>query len=139
MNKFLLEIVTPARKVFEEEVTQVNAPTMDGVVGILAHHAPLLTALKEGEIKIVTEEKEFYLAVGGGFMEVGNNKARILVAKAMYADELNEAEIQKAMAAAKEVIANKGKGNELREAQAVMRRSIWELSVLKRRTKNSYS
>ncbi len=133
--KFSLEIVTPERQVFSQEVTTVTVPTPDGTIGVLARHTPLFTALKEGEIKITDEKNEYFLAIGGGFMEVGKNKALILVARAVHAHELNEEEIKKAQAAAQEVIAGKAKGVELAQAQAIMRRSLLELKVLRRHQK----
>ncbi len=133
--KFNLEVVTPERQVFSQEVTAVTVPTPDGTIGVLARHTPLFTALTEGEIKITDEKNEYFLAIGGGFMEVGKNKALILVARAVHAHELNEEEIKKAQAAAQEVIAGKAKGVELAQAQAIMRRSLLELRVLRRHQK----
>jgi len=133
MSKFLLEIITPVRQAFSEQVDMVVVPTTSGIVGVLAHHEPLFSSLTEGEIKITSAGKEFFLAIGGGFMEVGKGKVSILVSRAVNADELNEAEIKKAQAAAKEVIANKVKGAELLQAQAMLRRSSVDLKVLHRR------
>lgn len=131
--KFLLEIITPERQAFSEEVDMVVAPTKNGSIGVLAHHQPLFTALSEGEIKITSGGKEFFLAIGGGFMEIGKKKVTILVSRAVHADELNEAEIKKAQAAAKGAIANRIKGEELAAAQALLRRSMLELKVAHRR------
>lgn len=135
MMKFTLEIVTPERQVFLQEVTSVSVPTPDGIIDVLARHTPLFTSLTEGEIKTADEKNEYFLAIGGGFMEVEKNKALILVSRAFHAHELNEEEIKKAQAAAQQVIAGKAKGVELAQAQAVMRRSLLELKVLRRRQK----
>lgn len=133
MNKFLLEIITPQRQVFSDQVDMIVAPTSRGAVGVLAHHQPLFSALSEGEIKITTGTKEFFLAIGGGFMEITRSKVSILVSRAFHADELNEAEIKKAQSAAKDVIAGKAKGEELAQAQAILRRSVLELKVARRK------
>lgn len=131
--KFLLEIITPVRQAFREEVDMVVAPTKNGSIGVLAHHQPLFSSLSEGEIKITSGSKDYFLAIGGGFMEVSRDNVMILVSRAVHADELNEAEIKKAQLAAKEAIANKAKGEELVSAQAMLRRSLIELKVFRRR------
>lgn len=131
--KFLLEIITPERKAFTEEVDMVTAPTLTGTIGILARHVPLFTSIVEGEVKIVKDNHEYYLAIGGGFMQVTKQKVTILVSRALHADELNEAEIAKAEAAAKEILAKAEKGSERSSAQALLRRSVLELKVLRHR------
>jgi F-type H+-transporting ATPase subunit epsilon len=133
MAKFLLEIITPQRQAFAEQVDMVVVPTSNGIVGVLAHHEPLFSSLTEGEIKISQAGKEFFLAIGGGFMEIANDKVSILVSRAVHADELNEAEIKKAQEAAKQAIANKAKGAELLQAQALLRRSVLDLKVFRHR------
>ena len=137
MSKFLLEIITPQRQAFAEEVDAVTVPTPNGSIGVLSHHEPLFSALSDGEIKITTGSKEFFLAIGGGFMEVTSEKVSILVTRAVHADELNEAEIKKALESAKHVIANKATGEELSQAQAMLRRSILELKTFKRKSRHT--
>lgn len=132
--KFLLEIITPERKAFSEEVDMVSAPTLSGTIGVLARHVPLFTSIVEGEIKIVSDNSEYYLAVGGGFMQVTKQKVTILVTRAVYANELNEAEIRKAEEAARHILENAQKENERVNAQSLLRRSMLELKVLRRRT-----
>lgn len=135
--KFLLEIITPQRQAFSEEVEEVVVPTTNGQIGVLAHHEPLFSSLAEGEIKIKTGNKEFFLAIGGGFMEVGHDKVSILVSRAVHAHELNEVEIKKATESAKNVIARRATGDELATAQATLRRSLLELKVYRRHRQHS--
>lgn len=130
--KFLLEIITPQRQAFSEEIDSVVVPTSQGAIGVLAHHEPLFSALSEGEIKITTGNKEFFLAIGGGFMEVSKDKVSILVSMATHAHELNETEIKRAQESAKDVIKNKATGDELAAAQSALRRSHLELKVVRR-------
>ena len=129
---FLLEIITPERRAYEETVDDVNVPTVEGHIGVLGHHIPLFTILSEGEIKISQGSKAFFLAIGGGFMEVSANHVSILVSRAVHADELNEAEIKKAEDSARDLIANPARGVELAAAQAILRRSLLEMKVLRR-------
>src|SRR3990172_8826089 len=98
--KFLLEIVTPERQAFSRDVDSVVVPTSRGSIGVLAHHVPLFSALTEGEVKITADNKDFFLAVGGGFMQVTPSRVSILVSRAFHADELNEADIKRAQEAA---------------------------------------
>ncbi len=132
-TRFKLEIITPERLAYSDEVDMVTAPTARGVVGILAHHVPLFSRLTEGEVKVTKGQDEYFLAIGGGFMEVTRDRVIVLVSRAVNAAELNEAEIKKAQARAQERIERGVKGEELREAQALLRRSLLEMKVLRRR------
>jgi F-type H+-transporting ATPase subunit epsilon len=131
--KFLLEIITPERKAFSEEVDMVTAPTLTGTIGVLARHVPLFTSIIEGEVKITQNNREYYLAIGGGFMQVTKEKVTILVTRALHADELNEEEIEKAEKEASEMLARAEKGAERAAAQTILRRSILEMKVLRHR------
>jgi F-type H+-transporting ATPase subunit epsilon len=133
MDTFQLEIVTPQKQAFAEPVESVEAPTNDGVIGVLAHHEPLFCILTEGEIKISTGKREYFLAIGGGFMQVAKNNVSILVSRAVHADEINESEIKKAQEAAREAVKRKVTGTELEAARAMLRRSLIDLKVLRRR------
>lgn len=135
--QFLLEIITPQRLAYSEQIDSVTVPTSRGLIGVMAHHEPLFSALTDGEIKVIKNDKETYIAIGGGFMEVTHEKVSILVSRAMHAHELNEAEIKKAQTAAKEIIAKKVKGEEREAAQMILRRSLMELKVLRRRRSSS--
>lgn len=134
MNSFHLDIITPARRAFSEEVERVSIPTSNGQIEVLAHHTAIFTSLSEGEVKISTGTKQYFLAVGGGFMDVTRKGATILVSRAVHAHELNEAEIKKARESAADVLKRKEKGAELSNAQAILRRSLLELKVFRRRT-----
>jgi F-type H+-transporting ATPase subunit epsilon len=133
MNAFHLEIITPQRKAYSEDVDSITVPTLNGQIGVLAHHEPLFSALTEGEIKITSASKEFFLAIGSGFMEVTHTGVSILVTSAFHAHELNEADIKKAQQTAKEALAKQVTGAELSAAQSLLRRSVLELKVFHRR------
>lgn len=133
MNQFPLEIITPDRLAYSDSVDMVTAPTARGIVGILAHHVPLFTRLLEGEVKVTRGKDEYFLAIGGGFMEVTGEGVSILVTRAVHAAELNEADIRKAQERAQEVVKRGVKGDELHTAQALLRRSILEMKVAQRR------
>ena len=75
----VLEIISPDKKLYEGEVKSIILPGIDGSFGILDHHAPLISALKKGEIQIsVTDSQKETFAVNGGVVEVLNNKVIVL-------------------------------------------------------------
>jgi F-type H+-transporting ATPase subunit epsilon len=75
----LLEIISPDKKLYEGEVKSIVLPGIDGSFGILDKHAPLISALKKGEIEItVTENQKENFQVNGGVVEVLKNKVIVL-------------------------------------------------------------
>lgn len=132
-SKLQVEIITPDRVAFSDQVDFVIIPSAAGQLTILPHHTPLFAQLVEGELKIKKGNQERFLSIGGGFIEVTKEKTTILVTKAVHADELNEAEILKAKKEAGEALKEKPKGEALRLAQALMRSSLIDLQVLRRR------
>jgi F-type H+-transporting ATPase subunit epsilon len=75
-----LEILTPERKIFSGEVYGVQLPGIDGLFEVLNHHAPLVSALKNGKLKILKDKNNFeHYSIQSGFVEVLNNKATVLV------------------------------------------------------------
>ena len=97
MAAFKLSIVTPEKVFYDAEVVALNVPGSEGYLGILAHHAPLITAIKPGKIEFRdTEDQVHLLAVSGGFLEVSGNIATIL---ADAAEDVDEIDIERARAA----------------------------------------
>ena len=133
MSTFLLEIITPQRIVFSEQVQQVSVPSSSGQIGVLAHHVPLFSELVEGEVKVVRERDEIFLAIGGGYIEVTPQKVSILVSVAYKADEINEKEIMEARKRAEEALKQKPQGQALIEAQQMLVRSSIALKLLEKR------
>lgn len=73
-----VEIITPDKELFKGEATGVVVPGVDGSMGFLSNHAPLITVLKAGEVKVSTEKGEETFAVKGGVVEVMNNTVLVL-------------------------------------------------------------
>ena len=84
-----LEIVTAERVIYSEDVSVLVAPGADGELGILPRHAPLLTTLVPGEIRVTKGGEETYMVVSGGFLEVIGNRVTILADTAEQADEID--------------------------------------------------
>lgn len=137
MSSFLLQITTPERIAYQEEVSMVIVPGSDGAMGILPHHIPLFATLTEGEIKIYKGEEDFYLSIGGGFIEVTREKVTILVTKAVHAHELNESEILRAKEQAEKALREKPQGEDFKIAASLLRSSLIDLRVLTRRRRQS--
>ena len=132
MHTFPLEIITPERIVFNDQVEMVTASSASGVIGILPHHTPLFSRLVEGEMKIIKSKEDLHLAIGGGFIEVTPSKVVILVTSAYKAEEINEQDVLAAKKRAEEALKAKPTGAALVEAQGLFRRSMVALKVLRR-------
>ena len=90
MATFPLELVTPERLMFSEEVQSVSAPGVEGPFGVLAGHAPLLTQLTVGLIKITLPGgRDELIATTGGFMQVSREKVIIIADSAQRANEID--------------------------------------------------
>ena len=133
MADMRLEIVTAERVVYSEEVSVLVAPGADGELGILPSHAPLLTTLAPGEIRVTKDGQETFMAVSGGFLEVLGNKVTILADTAEHADEIDIDRAEVAMLRAQEQVESAVSDMDLERALASMRRSTARLGVARRR------
>src|SRR5579872_5723024 len=131
------QIVTAEREVFAEDgVDMVVAPGSEGVVGILPRHAPLLTTLQPGMVRIKRGGAEEAMAVGGGFLQVAHDQVLILADTAERADEVDEARAEEARRRARETLAEAvTSGQHLRAeaARVSLRRAETRIQVAHRR------
>lgn len=86
-----LEIVSPERRAYTDEVDEVIVPGIDGQLGILPHHTRLITALGTGELRIKKGGTEQSLLISGGFVEVRPDKVIVMADLAEHSDEIDEA------------------------------------------------
>ncbi len=91
MSDFALEIYTQDRLVWKGQVESMVVPASDGYLGVLAHHAPLVTTLGNGTLTLVGDEGEKKIPLQGGFLEVAHNRATLLVDRIALAGEETEA------------------------------------------------
>ncbi|HJX31596.1 MAG TPA: F0F1 ATP synthase subunit epsilon [Thermodesulfobacteriota bacterium] len=84
-----LDILTPEKVVFSDSIETVTAPGSLGEFGVLPGHAALITTLETGEVAIKKDNREYWLAISGGFAEVGNDKVTILAEAAEPAQEID--------------------------------------------------
>ena len=129
------EIITAERIVFKGDVDMVVAPGIDGQLGILPHHAPLMTALSIGELVLhIAGQEDTVMAIGGGFMEVGPRHVTILADSAERADEIDEARAEAARGRAEKTMAQaRGEQEDFIKAETALRRSMLRLKVAKRK------
>ncbi|MDZ4227975.1 MAG: ATP synthase F1 subunit epsilon, partial [Candidatus Levybacteria bacterium] len=85
---FLLEIITPEKVIYRDEVNEISVPTLNGAIGILPNHINLLTQINPGEMMIKKGDKLQYLAITGGFLEVQSNKVSIIAEYAIKAQDI---------------------------------------------------
>lgn len=88
-KSFSLDIITPGKKAFSGDVSYIKAPGVNGYLGVLPRHAPLLAALKIGELEVLAGDNREYYAISGGFMEVLENQVRVLAETAEPAREID--------------------------------------------------
>ena len=130
----MLEIITAERQVFSDEVDMVVAPGIDGLLGILPRHAPLMTMLKPGALTVrKAGEEDMYVAVSGGFMEVLGNRVSILADACERSDEIDEERAQQAVHRAQERLASRSEDMELERVMASLRRAQVRVDLVRRR------
>jgi len=131
-----LEIVTAEREVFAEDAADmVVAPGSEGVVGILPRHAPLLTTLQPGIVRIKRGGTEEAMAVGGGFLQVARDQVLILADTAERAEEVDEGRAEEARRRARETLAQASSNGQQLHAEAArvaLRRAEVRIEVSRR-------
>ena len=118
-----LEIITAERVLFEDEVDVVVAPGIEGELGVLPRHAPLMTMLQPGELRYRTGAEESYLTVTGGYMEVTGNRVTVLADAAERVEEIDEARAMEAVRRAQERIAQRTEEIDLERALSALHRA----------------
>lgn len=125
-----LEIVTPQKKVFSEDVRFVVAPGIEGELGILPDHAPLISALNIGVLRIQQDGKNFKVVVNGGFMEVRGSRVTVLANSAERAEDINVDRVEAAKQRAEQRLASGGADIDVARAEFALKRAIMRLKAL---------
>lgn len=134
MAKLLLEIVTPEARTFSDDVDMVVLPGVEGELGILPMHVPLMTRLLPGEVRITQGEKHIELVVGTGFVEVTQTKVSILTDMAMSDAEVDEGAVEEAIKRAEANLQDKDlNSEEVAEIEGAIARSLAQLKFKRRR------
>ena len=136
--KFKLDIVTPERQIWSDNVDFVTIPTIHGEITVLANHVPIVSIIEPGEIKIRKENENFFMAVTGGFFQVTGKKVTVLADAAERAEEIDIERAERARAEAKKLLEEKRQQKVPNaEAIAALQRSLARLKVASRRRKRS--
>ena len=128
-----IDIVTAEKLVYSDEVSSVVAPGAEGQLGILPNHAPLLTSLKPGELKVSKEGEETNIAVSGGFLEVLKNVVTILADTAERAEDIDVERAEAALKRAQEKVNSSESDLDLERAIRALKRSQARVFVSKRK------
>jgi F-type H+-transporting ATPase subunit epsilon len=130
MASLKIDVVTAERVVYSAEVDAVIAPGMEGQLGILPHHAPLMTTLQSGELVIRKGGQEESLAISGGFLEVRPDRVIVLADQAERAEEIDIARAEAARKRAEERLKDRhAAGIDATRAETALRRAMARLSV----------
>ena len=132
-NTIHVDIVSAEGQIFSGEASMVFVPGSRGDLGIAPRHAPLLTTLKAGEVRVQSEgaeEQSFY--VGDGSLEVQPNRVTVLADTAARAKDLDEAAAQAAKQRAEDAVRQRTDKMDIAEAQAELARAVAQLRAIER-------
>lgn len=139
MAKLKFEIVTAERVVYSDDVDIVVAPGIEGQLGILPGHAPLMTMLQPGEMLVRKGGEEVAMFVSGGFLEVIANRVTVLADVAERAEEIDVERAETARCRAEDRMKTCSSEMDLTLAEAALRRSLMRLRVAEHRRKRPRS
>src|SRR3989442_15883776 len=126
-NTLKLEIVTPDAKTYSEDVEMVTLPASEGEMGILPQHVPLMTQIISGEIIVRKEGRDYFLAVGEGFVEITGERVAMMTDMAIRHENIDEARAEEARRRAEARLAEKIDDEESAMHRAALAHSIAQL------------
>jgi len=133
MDTIEVDIVSAEGQIFSGPASMVFLPGTEGELGVAPRHAPLLSLLKAGEVRVRTpdgQEQSFF--VGGGVLEIQPKRVSVLADTAARAKDLDEAEAQQAKQRAEELVRTRTDKRELAEAHAELVRAAAQLKTIER-------
>ena len=130
-----LEIVTPESRVYSDTIDAVVIPTVEGEVGILPGHIPLLTQVEHGELRVTKNGQTHWLAVGGGFAQVEGDRVSVLAEHAINEEKIDEHAVESALQSAQAKLkeAEHLDPQEFEHLQSMVRFAGVQLAVKRRR------
>lgn len=128
-----LDIVTPEKKAFSDEIDSVVVPGIEGELGILKSHAPLVTTLRPGELRYLKGGEEHSLAIGTGVVEISNDRVSVLTDMALDDSEIDESAVEKALARAQDSMKEISTPEEVAAVQVSIQKSLAQLHIKRRR------
>src|SRR3984893_8291539 len=128
-----LEIVTPEATAYSEDVNMVTFPGTEGEIGVYPNHVPLLTTLKPGELRVLKDGRESFLAVGEGFVEIKADAVSVLTDMALESAQIDTAAAEAAVERAKAAMKEDHSAEEVAAIQASLQKALAQLRVKRRR------
>lgn len=128
-EKIALEVVTPERRVLAAEVDEVVLPSVEGYLGVLPGHAPLLAMLDVGEVSYRTGTERRYMAVTGGFAEVLRDSVSILAKTSELAEEIDVDRARRAKERAETELKKDPSDQQMRHAEVKLKRALCRIQV----------
>lgn len=130
-----LEIVTPEAKVYSDTVDSVVIPTVQGEIGVLPGHIPLITQIEHGELRVSKGNQVEWLAIGGGFAQIDGDRVRILAEHAISEEKIDETAVENAMKRAEQQLreAKDMDPQQFEHLQSLIRYTGTQLAVKRRR------
>ena len=132
-NTLKLEIVTPDSKIYSEDVEMVTLPGIEGELGIFPMHVPLMTQVVAGEVIARKNAQDYYLAIGGGFVEITGERVAILTDMAIRAENIDESKAEEARRRAEARLNERLSDEESAMVSAALAHSLAQLNVKRRR------
>jgi F-type H+-transporting ATPase subunit epsilon len=127
-----LDIVTPEKLAFSDEIDSVVVPGGEGELGILPAHAPIVSTLQPGELRYTKAGQETSLAIGTGIVEVSHDRVSVITDMALGAEEIDESAVEKAIEAAKKAMSEKQLPEDTVAAQLALQKSLAQLHIKRR-------
>ena len=128
-----LEIVTPEKTAYSEDVEMVTLPGSEGELGVYPNHVPLLTTLNPGELRVLKGGRESFLAVGEGFVEITGDAVSVLTDMALEPAAIDEHAAEAAVARAQKAMKEDHGSEEVAAIQASLQKALAQLHVKRRR------
>ena len=128
-----LEIVTPEKTAYSEDVEMVTLPGSEGELGVYPNHVPLLTTLNPGELRVLKGGKETFLAIGEGFVEITGTSVSVLTDMALEPAVIDEHAAEAAVARAQKAMKEDLGSEEVAAVQASLQKALAQLHVKRRR------
>jgi F-type H+-transporting ATPase subunit epsilon len=130
-----LEIVTPEAKVYSDTIDSVVIPTVEGEIGILPGHIPLITQMESGELRVTKGAVTHWLVVGNGFAQIDGDTVRVLAENAITEEKIDEHAVEDAMKRAEQElkVAKDMDPQQYEHLQSLVRYSGVQLAVKRRR------
>jgi|SRR3989337_646900 len=133
--RFQLDIVSLKGSVFTGEAEEVIIPSLSGEMSVLARHMPLVTPLTTGVVVVKTSQTNLYFSIGKGVFSIANDAAMLLIEDVESADEISEEKANEAKRKAEEIIAKGVEGEEKLKAHYLLRKSLVDLKIVRRKRK----